>query len=438
MPMAKRSPLIGIRREDKNRWEVRAPLVPEDVQALREAGLTFHVQTSPLRVFNDEAYVAAGARVVPQLDDCDIVVGIKEMPRALFRAGATYMFFSHTIKAQPANMPMLRQLLDVGATLIDYEKIVDAQGRRLVFFGRYAGLAGMIDTLWALGRRLEHEGIESPFRTVRRAFEYESVAHAKREITAIGHQIRRTGLPDVLRPFICGFAGYGNVSQGAQEIFDLLPTHDVAPQALGGLSGQFAECAKVVFREEHLVKRADGQPFVLADYYAHPEHYRSVFAAQLPYLTALVNGIYWEKKYPRLVTCDDIAALYSGQRVPRLRVIGDISCDVHGSIQCTTHATDPGDPVYVYEPATGNTHAGVVGHGPVILAVDILPCELPRDASRYFSATLRPLLTQLANADLSKPLDRCGLPPELIRATIVHRGKLTPPFAYLADAVAQP
>lgn len=435
--MAKRRPLIGIRREDKNRWEIRAPLVPEDVQALTAAGLSCHVQKSPLRVFPDEAYRAAGARIVSHLDDCDVVIGIKEMPRAIFRAGGTYLFFSHTIKAQAGNMPMLRQLLDVGATLIDYEKIVDAQGRRLVFFGRYAGLAGMIDTLWALGRRLEHEGIDSPFRTVRRAFEYENVAHVKREIAAVGHDIRRNGLPEVLRPFVCGFAGYGNVSQGAQEIFDLLPAHGVAPQALGELNGKFAECAKVVFHEEHLVAPPDGQPFVLSDYYAHPERYRSIFSQYLPHLTLLVNGIYWEKKYPRLVTRDDVATLYGGQRVPRLRVIGDISCDVNGSIECTTQATDPGDPVYVYEPATGKTHAGVVGQGPVILAVDILPCELPRDASCYFSATLRPLLMQLATADLDQPLDQSGLPPELLRATIVHRGKLTPPFAYLADAVAR-
>jgi alpha-aminoadipic semialdehyde synthase len=431
--------MIGIRREDKSTWEARVPLTPEDVRVLTdEEGLTFHVQTSPIRVFPDDAYRHVGAAVVDHLDECPIILGVKEMPVAFFEPRKTYVFFSHTIKAQPANMPMLRRLVELDCTLIDYERIVDDQNRRLVFFGRYAGLAGMIDTLWALGQRLAHDGIESPFALVRRAYEYEDLASAKREIAAVGESLREQGVPEVLRPFICGFAGYGNVSQGAQEIYDLLPTEALAPDALGQADSALKTCGKVVFREEHLVQpRAAGAAgFDLQDYYDHPEKYATTFFDKLRHLSVLVNCIYWEPKYPRLVTCDQLRELFGSASNPRLRVIGDITCDIEGSIECTVRPTEPGDPVYVYEPLTGQVHNGIAGHGPVILAVDILPCELPRDASTHFGEAMRPFMPALARADFSKPLSESGLPPELQRATIVYRGELTPPYRYLQPKIS--
>jgi alanine dehydrogenase len=149
----------------------------------------------------------------------------------------------------------------------------------------------------------------------------------------------------------------------------------------------------------------------------------------------LVNGIYWESRYPRLVTRAQLGELFGRSEPPRLRVIGDVSCDIEGSIECTVRATEPGDPVYVYNPQTGEIHMGVAGHGPVVLAVDFLPCELPVDASTYFSHSLRPFLPVLARADFSGPLSQTGLPPELLGATIVYKGKLTEPYRYLESKV---
>jgi len=425
--------MIGIRREDKSRWEARSPLTPNDVRQLVQSGIPVQVQTSPIRVFRDEEYRAAGATVVSDLSACPIIFGVKEIPPQYFQPRKTYIFFSHTIKGQPGNMPMLRRILEQGATLIDYERIVDERGRRLVFFGRYAGLAGMIDTLWALGQRLRHEGLDNPFVQVRRAYEYRDVAHAKQELGALAEALRRQRLPDALQPFVCGFTGYGNVSQGAQEIYDLLPVRAVEPQELPHLAPG-PDLYKVVFREEHMVAPLNpGAAFQLQDYYDHPEKYRSCFADYLPYLTVLVNCIYWEPKYPRLVTCADLKDLFGAGHRPRLRVIGDISCDINGSIECTVKATEPGDPVYVYEPASGQVRTGVVGNGPVILAVDILPCELPADASSYFGRSLLPLIPSLVAADFSRPLAESGLPPVWQRATIVYRGELTPPYRYLED-----
>lgn len=430
---------IGIRREDKSKFEARAPLTPADVRRLSgEHGLDFQVQKSPIRRFPDAEYQGAGAAVVDDLRACPVILGVKEIPVPLLEQGKTYVFFSHTIKKQPHNMPMLRKLVELGCTLIDYERIVDAHNRRLVFFGRYAGLAGMIDTLWALGQRWRHEGVENPFTRIRRAFDYENLDHAKREIRLAGDDIRRNGLPEVMRPLVCGFAGYGHVSQGAQEIYDLLPVQIVAPDELSSVGPREAECVKTVFREEHMVelKVAHGAAgFDLQDYYLHPEKYRAKFFRWVPHLSMLVNCIYWEPKYPRLVTCAQLKELFSSGTRPRLRVIGDITCDIEGSIECTVRATDPGDPVYVYEPRTGQVHNGLAGDGPVILAVDILPCELPADATTYFGQVLSPYIPALARADFSRPLPESGLPPELQRATIVYRGTLTPAYRYLESEI---
>jgi alpha-aminoadipic semialdehyde synthase len=430
--------MIGMRHEDKSEWEARVPLSPDGVRRLAgEHGVRFQVQRSPTRTFGEDEYAAAGAEIVESLDVCETIIGVKEIPPEQFEPNKTYMFFSHTIKGQPANMPALKRIIDLGATLIDYERIVDDQGRRLVFFGPYAGLAGMIDSFWALGRRLKHEGIDSPFSKVNPAHCYDDLEHFKREFVAIADEIRAGGLPEGISPLVCGFAGYGQVSQGAQKVFDLLPFEEVSPEDLASLTPARDKCYKVVFKEQHLVKRVDSsQPFELQEYYQHPERYEADFFRHADHLTMLVNCIYWEPKYPRLLTREQFESLYSQQN-PRLRVIGDITCDIDGSLACTTHSTDPGDPIYVYDPSTGETTSGVEGNGPVVLAVDFLPCELPADASRHFSDSLIPFVSGLAKADFSGPLDQSGLPPELQRATIVYRGKLTEPYRYLEVAIRE-
>jgi alpha-aminoadipic semialdehyde synthase len=294
----------------------------------------------------------------------------------------------------------------------------------------------MIDTLWALGRRFHHEGIDNPFRALRPAHTYDDLAHAKREVAAVGERIAADGLPDAMLPFVCGFAGYGQVSCGAQEIFDLLPVQEVPPADLEDLPDNPRVCYKVVFKEEHLVRRIDdAQPFELNEYYTQPQRYEAAFFPHVEHLTALVNCIYWEPRYPKLIDQAQFRALYADGQ-PKLRVIGDISCDINGSLACTTHATDPGSPIYVYNPTTRVTAAGETGPGPVVLAVDFLPCEVPVDASRSFSTALRPYLAALAAADFSGPLEQSGLPPELARAVIVYRGELTESFSYLREFVS--
>ncbi len=425
---------IGIRREDLYAWERRAPLIPEHIRELvAEHKLECLVQSSDRRVYHDDEYRRVGIPVVETLDDCPVILGLKEIPVDVLRPNKVYVFFSHTIKGQPFNMPMLHRILQIGSTIIDYEKIVDDRGRRLIFFGNYAGLAGMIDTLWALGRRLEWEGIDTPFAELRQASQYASLDEAKAEIRAVGDAIRTTGLPAEVSPLVVGVTGYGNVSRGAQEILDLLPIREISPADLlaGRLPSGTDVVVKVVFKEADTVRPLiAGRPFDLEEYYKHPERYGPCFDQYVPHLHVMANCIYWEPKYPRLITRQMVRELYRDEQ-PRLRVIGDITCDVKGSVEVTVKATEPDEPIYVYQPEIGTTAAGVDGRGPVIMAVEILPSELPREASAYFSTILKRFVPAIARADYSRAFEQLELPPELKRAIIAYQGALTPAYQYL-------
>ncbi|MBR9974876.1 MAG: hypothetical protein KFF77_04800, partial [Bacteroidetes bacterium] len=313
-------------------------------------------------------------------------------------------------------------------------------GRRTVFFGNYAGLAGMIDSAWAMGRRLEHEGHQTPFSSIRYATEYGVLADAEDAFREAGERIRSEGLPAPLVPFICGFTGYGNVSKGAQHLYDLLPVETIRPADLDTFiqRGEFSDRVvyKVEFREEDMFEPVqEGADFILQEFYDHPDRYRSRFAQYLPHLTMMVNGIYWEPRYSRLVTKDDAASLWGAAVPPRLRVIGDITCDIDGSVQLTVKETNANNPVFVYEPRTGVVIDGVEGEGPVILAVDKLPTELPREASAAFGDSLAPYVPALAAADFSAPFETLALPSDLKRAVVAHGGQLTPAYAYLQPHV---
>lgn len=428
---------IGIRREDKSIWERRVPIIPEHARQLQqEHGIKVQVQPSDTRVFSDEAFRQAGAHVTDDLS-CPVVFAVKEIPLDFFEPNHTYIFFAHIIKGQSYNMPMLQKMLDVGCTLIDYEKVTDAQGRRLIFFGYHAGLVGMIDTLWALGRRLDWEGIANPFSQLYQARQYDGLDEAKAAVAAVGERITREGLPKELVPFVCGFAGYGNVFRGANEIIELLPVRDVQPHELDHLMREEHQASglyKVVFKEKNTVEPvSSADRFDLQDYYDHPEKYRSKFHQHLPHLTLLVNCIYWEEKYPRLVTKQDLRELYGREDQPRLRVIGDISCDVEGAIEATLRCTELDNPLFVYDPFDERARDGVAGRGPVILAVDILPSELPREASVYVSGKLLDYVPAIARADYSVPFEELDLPPEIKRAVVVHHGELTPDYRYLEE-----
>lgn len=434
---------IGIRREDKYQWERRAPLTPSHVARLVQAGVNVYVQPSALRVFPEEAYRKAGATVQEDLSPCSTIVGVKEIPLEFFQKGKTYLFFSHTAKGQPYNMPMLKRMMEMGCQLVDYERILDDQGKRLVLFGRHAGLSGMIESLHALGQRLTAEGLndaQNPFADLRQPYQYHDLNNASAHLQSIGDRIRREGLPASLSPLVIGFLGYGNVSHGAQEMLDCLPVTELQPEMLFSLQRHAPSSRmiyKVVFEEKNTVVTADSSmTFSLEHYWQQPEEYRSIFSQYLPYLTVLINGIYWEKRYPVLVNVEDVKKLYSNHKPPALRVIGDITCDIEGAIALTLKATLPDQPCYVYDTTNNTIEDGVANlRGPVIMAVDILPTEFPADASESFGDTLISFLPAVAAADPSTDFADWSLPEPIKQAAILYQGKLTEPYRHLEKVV---
>ena len=425
---------LGIRREDKNKWERRVPLIPEHVKEFKEKfDVETIIQPSKIRVYADDEYDDAGAVVKEDLSSCPIVFAVKEIPIHLFEKNKAYAFFSHTIKGQKYNMPLLKKMMDLKCTLIDYERIVDERGFRLVFFGRYAGLAGMIDTLWAFGQRLKSKNIDSPFNEIRQTINYQNhLPEIKEHLSEIGKKIKQNGIPKSITPVIVGFAGYGNVSKGAQELLDTLPIKEISPNEIKAVyENPSNKCVyKVVFKEEDMVKPiSSDNNFELQDYYKHPEKYESVFEKYIPDLTILMNCIYWDKMYPRLVTKEFLKKTNAEDL--KLQVIGDISVDINGAIEFTEKSTEPDNPVYVYDPKTDTINDGCSGDGVAIMAVDNLPCELPRESSHEFSDSLYKFVPEIAKADFTKDFDSCKLPPEIKSAVILYNGKLTSDYQYI-------
>lgn len=418
--------------------ERRVAIIPKHVKKLiSEEGLEILVEESPKRIFTHDEFEGAGAKIVTDLSPASVVFGVKEMPIDFFENEKTYIFFSHVIKGQPYNMPMLKKMMEKKVNLIDYERVADESGRRLIFFGRFAGLAGMINSLWSLGQRLKESGMETPFARIKQSHQYNSLEEAKQVISGVGQEIIEKGLPKELTPLTIGFTGYGNVSNGAQEIAALLPIKEISPAELLDLEKRKDlpnnVLYKIVFKEEHLSKLKSGnEEFELADYYAHPEKYESDFEQYIPHMTILMNCMYWDDRYPRIVTKDYLEKLYTNN-TPKLIVIGDVTCDPDGSIECTHKGTEIEDPVFVYNPFTREPSMGFKGEGVLVMAVDILPSELPRESSIAFSDALIKYIKPIAITDYTKDFESLDLPGPIKRAMILHKGELTPEFKYIEN-----
>ena len=427
-----------IRAEDKNIWERRTPLVPADVQSLiTDSGCTIYIEKSDKRFFKASDYANAGAILTEGMEAAEVIFGVKEIPVNKILHNKVYAYFSHTIKRQKENMPMLRKIIESKSTLIDYEKITDNQGRRQVYFGNFAGDAGTINIFWLMGQYWQNMGVETPFAECRQALHYRSVEDAKEHLKKVGDKIARDGLPARINPLVVAILGYGNVSKGAQSILKCLPVVQVKPSDLEALCNNSEtnpnQVYVAVFKEEDLVKTKSGEPFDLQKYYNHPEMYESEFSKYLPYISIIINATFWDQRYPRFVTWKALEELYKIQPKMKLQGIADITCDVNGSIECNVKTTDSGKPAYLVDPITKRVHTGYKGAGIVMLAVDNLPAELPNDASTFFSGQLRKYVVNLLMANYDSSLDQSGLHPDIKKAVIVYNGQLTPNYKYLQD-----
>ncbi len=422
---------IGIIGEHKP-GEGRIPLTPAQIKQIHTDNpqLSIVVQPSAQRKFRDSEFSSLGIELNNDLSDANLVMAVKEIETKDIHGNQAYLYFSHTIKGQDYNMPMLRHILDVKVTLIDYELISDEQNRRLVFFGRHAGLAGMVNSLWSYGQRQKVWGVSSPFTKIKQAQDYEDLAAIKSSLKVLAPDIAEwlQGKP----PVVVGITGYGNVAKGAQEILDILPIVELSATDLLtlDLSSYSGKIIKVVFKEIDMFEPIDSNnQFGLQDYFDHPEKYKSKFYPYLEKMNILVSCIYWDTPYPRLITLEEIKRHYEG--AASLCVVGDITCDIDGAIQFNSGSTLSPDPVYVYNPKTGQKSMGFEGDGVLLMAVDNLPTELPREASEAFGEALLPFVPAMGSCDYSKNFDELELPSEVKKAVIAHGGELAPNFTYL-------
>ena len=435
------SNVVGIRREDKNEWERRVPLTPTQVKKLVDSGIKVLVQPSNIRAFTDSDYADVGAEICESLNEADTILAVKEVPAELLIPNKTYMMFSHTHKAQPYNMPLLDTMLQENIRLVDFERIAGDEGR-IVKFGPFAGFAGTIDTIHALGVALLARNFATPFLHISNSKEYRSLDSAREDLIALGNLIRTKGLPRELGPLTFVVTGTGSVSQAAQQILHHLPCQYVEKQDLKKLCESKTFDNKTVYitvvSAKDMVEHKDPEKkFDKAEYYKSPENFIPTFHKDVaPYAKVIINGMYWEEKYPRLLTVNQTRELSRQDKLPLL-VLGEITCDPYGSIEFFTKSTSIAHPTYCYCPKTDSEVSieDFDGQGPLIVGVDHLPAEFPVESSHFFGEPLVDLVKGIVASDASQTIEQQQktLAPELYNAIITAHNKLTPNYEYISD-----
>ena len=395
---------FGIIREGKIPPDSRVALTPEQSQRLKQTGFSLVVESSPNRCYTDREYELADIEVTDDVKDCEILLGIKEVPVEQLIPEKIYFFFSHTIKKQPYNRKLLQTVLEKGIRLIDYEVLTDNTGNRLIAFGFFAGMVGAHNGIWTYGKKTG-------------AFELPRMKDM-RDYAAAKLHYQELKLP----PIKIVVTGTGRVGQGAVQVLSDMGIQQVAPSDF--LSNGFASAVFTHLSSVHYVSRKDGATFDKQHFYQYPEAYQSAFAPFASKSDILIHGIYWNSKAPALFTKAEM-------RLPtfNIKVIADVTCDIapKSSIPSTLKATTIEEPVFGYHPIleaeTEPFQADVID----MMTIDNLPNEMPRDASASFGEQFIKHIVHELSKDES---------PMLERATIAKDGKLTPRFAYLQDYVS--
>lgn len=435
--------IIGIRREDKNKWECRCPLQPSHVyKLLRALGDSLEIRIEPCnkRVFSDEEFIKSGAIIDnDELQSCEIILGVKEIPLDKIQQNKTYFLFSHSHKGQEHNLKFLSKYRKNNCTLIDYELLAEPKsGKRTVAFGLFAGYAGFVNALCGVGDRLLLKGYRSPFLNISLANHYSSLNSARKAVKKVGKLFGAAGgLHPDLGPMIFVFTGNGNVSQGAQEIFELLPhkyvNFEELPQILTDPQ-QYKRnvCYGCVIEAKDYIQKDEHGNFDYNDFKNNPKNYTSDFhEIILPYASCIINGIYWDPKFPRLVTNEQLRTKFLENQL-RLISIADITCDPNGSIECMDRITKIEEPFYIWDPVGMKHRHGDFVDGIQVMSIDNLPTQFAAEASEYFSEAFYPLLKSyvesIANEDFSAPRS-------LEKATILANGQFMPGHRWLLPIV---
>jgi len=390
---------IALIREGKSPHDNRVAFTPGQCAWIQQhfPQVRMIVQPSPTRCFADNEYLDAGITLQEDITGCDILMGIKEVPVEQLISGKTYLFFSHTKKAQPHNQRLMQAMVEKKITLVDYECLEHDDGQRILGFGFFAGIVGAHNGLLAYGKKTGLYHLK-PVHD----------CHDFKELTETYFGIK-------LPPLKIVITGSGRVSAGILEVMGLLGIKDVTPEEF--LISAYRYPVYTQLKAGELFLRAHDKIYNRDDFHRHPARYECKF---LPFITAadiLMNGIYWDSRMPPLFSWEDLQNPHF-----RIRVIADISNDPNGSIPCNVGESTIGDPVYGIDRFTRERKPPYLPGTVDMMCISNLPNELPRDSSRYFGEQLIKYVLEELLQD-NHPL--------IERATILKGGKLTPSFAYL-------
>lgn len=397
---------LGVIREGKVPPDKRVPLSPEQCVEVEKKypNVKVKVQSSEIRAFKDEEYTALGIEVVHDISDCDIIIGVKEVNIEDLIPNKKFIFFSHTFKKQPYNRDLLNAIIDKNIQLIDYEVMTQKNGRRLIGFGRYAGIVGCYNGFLTYGQKSGAYTLKA--------------AHACEDRIEMEGELKKVKLAPNTKIVL---TGYGRVGKGAREIMALVDVKEVSPEEY--LSEEFDYPVFThIDVQEYNVRKSDGQ-FDKKEFYTDPKDYKSTFPNFLNASDMYIACHYWDSRAPFLYTREDAKSF------DRLAVVADISCDIDGPVASTIRPSKIADPIYGYNAKTEGEDDykkdGVIA----VMAVDNLPCELPKDASVDFG---NELINNIFDSLFTE--DKDGI---IYRASeTILEGKLNEPFEYLEAYLA--
>ncbi|MHA7865021.1 NAD(P)-dependent oxidoreductase [Flagellimonas marinaquae] len=395
---------FGIIRERKNPPDRRVVLSPTECQNVlsKYPEAQIRVESSPIRVFSDSEYSEKGIQVVTDMSSCDVLLGVKEVPIDALIPNKKYFFFSHTIKKQPYNRELLRAILEKNIELYDHEVITNPKGARLVAFGRYAGIVGAYNGFRAYG--LKYDLFQLP------------KAESLLDQQALIAELKKIELPNIK----ILLTGKGRVGNGAKEMLDAMGLREVSSNEY--LTNTFQEPVYCQIDVSYYVKRKDGIKGNKADFFQNPGEYQSDFFRYAKVTDFYIAGHFYGDGAPYLYTREDA-------KHPdfKIKVVADISCDIDGPVASTIRPSTIAEPIYGYDPGTESETDYKAEDAIAVMAVDNLPCELPRDASVGFGeAFSKHVIPSFFNKD------KDGI---LQRARMTQNGRLTPRYAYLQDYV---
>ncbi len=395
---------IGIIKERKNPPDRRVVLSPNDLVEItsKYPDAKFKVEKSDVRIYTDDQYSDLGFELSENMEDCDVLLGVKEVPVENLIPNKKYFFFSHTIKKQIHNRKLLKAILDKNITLYDHETIVDQEYKRLIGFGRYAGIVGAYNGIRAFGIKFELFNLPKA-----------ETLSGRNELI---ERLKRITLP----PIKIVLTGNGKVGNGVKEILDAIKIKHVSPADF--LSKNYTQSVYTQIDVLDYNKRIDGRILGKEDFYNFPENYTSDFERFTKAADIYMAGHFYGNNAPKILTQEMLRA-----NDCKIKVVADISCDVNGPIASTIKATTITDPLFGYLPSQHKEvdifHPSAI----VVMAVDNLPCELPKDASEGFGKMfIDHVIPSFFNND------KFGI---LERAKVTENGQLAERFRYLQDYV---